>query len=98
MYLTPDAITGVPFWTAMGFCGMGEYSPENQMEIFEKAVQIDLSDEWILKPLSSEAAAEMVNWIYEAPYDVYSFQGDQDDNLLDEATWGTEQFLSLIHI
>lgn len=92
MYLTPDAVTGVPFWTAMEFQGTGEYSPENQMEIFEKAVRMDLGDGWILQPLSGKAAAEMANWAYEAPYDAYSFKGDQDDYLLDESTWGTEQF------
>lgn len=92
MYLTPDAVTGVPFWTAMEFQGTGEYSPENQMEIFEKEVQMDLGDGWILQPLSGKAAAEMANWAYEAPYDAYSFKGDQDDYLLDESTWGTEQF------
>ncbi|MGN1025694.1 MAG: GNAT family N-acetyltransferase, partial [Faecousia sp.] len=92
MYLTPDAVTGVPFWTAMEFQGTGEYSPENQMVIFEKAVRMDLGDGWILQPLSGKAAAEMANWAYEAPYDAYSFKGDQDDYLLDESTWGTEQF------
>lgn len=92
MYLTPDAVTGVPFWTAVGFHSTGEYSPENQMEIFEKTVQMDISDGWILQPLSGKAAAEMANWAYEVPYDAYSFKGDQDDYLLDESTWGTEQF------
>ena len=38
MYLTADPVTGVPFWTAMGFQKTDEISPENQQEIMERAV------------------------------------------------------------
>jgi len=46
----------------------------------------------ILKPLTLEIAQEISQWEYEAPYDAYSFKGTSDAYLLDEATWGTEQF------
>lgn len=45
-----------------------------------------------LQPLAEFTAGQIANWKYEAPYDAYSFKGDQDDYLLDESTWGTEQF------
>lgn len=38
MYLTPDSITGVPFWKAMGFEGTREISPVSNSEIYEKEV------------------------------------------------------------
>ena len=44
MYLTPDAVTGVPFWIAMGFHRTGEYSTDNQMEVYEKALRCDCAD------------------------------------------------------
>lgn len=40
MYLTADPVTGKPFWTAQGFVGKGESSPENGLEILEKAVPV----------------------------------------------------------
>ena len=36
IYLTADPVTGKPFWLAMGYTGIGERSPDNQQEIFEK--------------------------------------------------------------
>lgn len=92
MYLTPDAVTGVPFWTAMGFHRTGEYSPENGMEIYEKALRRDSVDGWKLKTMNKAAAMKISNWEYEKPYDVYSFKGHSDDYLLDESIWRTEQF------
>ena len=45
-----------------------------------------------LKPLCKDIVAEMSQWVYEAPYDEYSSKGHEDEYLLDESTWGTEQF------
>lgn len=39
MYLTADPVTGKPFWEAMGFENIGQKSPENGQDIFEKAVR-----------------------------------------------------------
>ena len=39
MHLTADPVTGKPFWTAMGFTSIGENSPENGQEIFEKNIE-----------------------------------------------------------
>ncbi|MDR0288012.1 MAG: GNAT family N-acetyltransferase [Clostridiales bacterium] len=38
MYLNADAVTGVPFWTAMGFAATGEISPDNHMVIYERSI------------------------------------------------------------
>ena len=38
MYLTTEPGGGKAFWEAMGFRGVGEVSPENGMEIYEKDV------------------------------------------------------------
>lgn len=39
LYLTPDPVTGVPFWIALGFEKTGEISPENNMDIYEKHLE-----------------------------------------------------------
>ncbi len=46
----------------------------------------------VLKPLTLDTAHIIAQWEYEAPYDAYSFKGSPNDYLLDETTWGTEQF------
>lgn len=38
MYLTADPVTGKPFWEALGFVSTGERSPENQEDMYEKAM------------------------------------------------------------
>ncbi len=45
-----------------------------------------------LKPLTKETVKEIAQWEYESPYDAYSYKGHSDEYLLDESTWGTEQF------
>jgi serine/threonine-protein kinase len=39
MYLTPDNVTGVPFWTAMGFTETDEINTDNGMKVWVKAVE-----------------------------------------------------------
>ena len=46
----------------------------------------------ILKPMNEEAAKIIKEWEYPKPYDVYSFKGKKNGYLLDEKTWGIEQF------
>ena len=46
----------------------------------------------LLEPLTKDTAKEIAQWEYEAPYDAYSFKGHDDEYLMDESTWGTEQF------
>lgn len=43
-------------------------------------------------PLDREKAIEISNWEYPAPYEAYSFKGHPNGWLMNEATWGTEQF------
>lgn len=38
IYLTPDGITGEPFWSAMGFTNSGKTDPDNKMPIYIKNV------------------------------------------------------------
>lgn len=45
-----------------------------------------------LEPLTTVTALEIAQWKYEAPYDAYSIKGHRDGYLMDESTWGTEQF------
>ena len=39
-YLTSDPVTGKPFWEAMGYVDSGEISPENQLSIYEKKINV----------------------------------------------------------
>lgn len=36
LYLTPDGVTGKPFWKAVGFIDSGKIDPDNKMEIYIK--------------------------------------------------------------
>lgn len=45
-----------------------------------------------LEPLTKEIAEKMAQWEYEAPFEAYSIKGHHDEYLMDEYTWGTEQF------
>ncbi len=38
VYLTSDPVTGIPFWISMGYEHLGEISPENNQQIFEKCL------------------------------------------------------------
>lgn len=38
IYLCPDAVTGVPFWSAMGFSESGKYDPDAKKPIYIKAL------------------------------------------------------------
>ncbi len=92
MYLTADPVTGKPFWEAMGFVNTGEQSPENKLDIYEKDVSCPTFENGKLLPLSKETAAQISQWEYEAPYEAYSIKGHHDEYLMDESTWGREQF------
>lgn len=46
----------------------------------------------VLKSLIKETATEISNWEYESPYVTYSFKGHPSGWLMDETTWGKEQF------
>lgn len=52
-------------------------------------------DECTLQGLAYETATKISQWKYEKPYDVYNFYGTPDGYLLNEDTWGTEQFCLL---
>lgn len=36
LYICPDAITGVPFWNAMGFADSGKFDPDDRKPIYIK--------------------------------------------------------------
>ena len=38
MYVCPDAVTGVPFWKAMGFSDSGKIDPDDKKPIYIKAI------------------------------------------------------------
>jgi len=38
LWLTSDPVTGRAFWPSVGFCGSGEVSDENGLEIYEKNI------------------------------------------------------------
>ena len=44
------------------------------------------------EPLTKEIIHEISHREYEEPYGAYSFKGHHDEYLLDESTWGIEQF------
>lgn len=91
MYICPDAVTGEPFWKANGYEDSGKIDPDEQKPIYIKQVQPDFANGCLI-PLVSDIANEIAQWEYEAPYEAYSFKGCPNEYLLDESTWGVEQF------
>lgn len=51
MYLCPDSVTGVPFWTAMGFQDSGKIDPDDKKPIYTKSI-----DRYITVDASIESA------------------------------------------
>lgn len=50
----------------------------------------------ILKALTKEVANEISGWEYESPYEGYSYKGHSNHWLMNEATWGMEQFYLVV--
>lgn len=38
MYICPDAVTGIPFWKAMGFSDSGKIDPDDMKPIYTKTI------------------------------------------------------------
>lgn len=45
IYLTPDGVTGEPFWKAVGFTDSGKVDPDNKMHIYIKEVNLMIGNE-----------------------------------------------------
>ena len=93
MYICPDSVTGEPFWKSNGYVDSGIIDPDDKKPIYIKEIadQIDFTNCQMI-PLTQETAIKISQWEYESPYEVYNFKGHPDDWLMDESTWGTEQF------
>lgn len=93
MYICPDSVTGEPFWKANGYADSGKIDPDDKKPIYIKELSglLDFSNCQMV-PLTQSTVAEICQWEYEKPYDVYSFRNHPNRYLLDESTWGTEQF------
>jgi len=39
LYLTPDLVSGIPFWVAMGFCDSGKIDPDNKLPVYIKNIK-----------------------------------------------------------
>lgn len=92
MYICPDAI-GVPFWKANGYMDSGKIDPDARKPIYIKeiAVPADFTNSRMIA-LTKDTAAQISQWEYEKPFDVYNFKGRPNGYLMDASTWGTEQF------
>lgn len=63
LYLTPDGVTGEPFWKAMGFTDSRKIDPDNKMPIYIKEEDLMLENE-----LESLYDATPVNGKYDAGF------------------------------
>jgi len=93
MYICPDSVTGEPFWKSNGYTDSGKIDPDDKKPIYIKEISrpIDFTNCQMI-PLTQNAASEISQWEYEKPYDAYNFKDHPNGYLLDESTWGTEQF------
>ena len=93
MYICPDAVTGEPFWASNDYTDSGKIDPDDKKPIYIKELtnMIDYTNCQLI-PLNQRTSAEICQWEYEKPYDVYNFKGHPNRYLFDQSTWGTEQF------
>lgn len=49
-------------------------------------------DDCVLIPLTAATAEIISKWEYSKPYDIYNFKGHPNGYLMDEKTWGVEQY------
>ena len=87
MYICPDAITGVPFWKANGYMDSGKIDPDARKPIYIKeiAVPADFTNSRMIA-LTKDTAAQISQWEYEKPFDVYNFKGRPNGYLMDAST------------
>ena len=67
---TAGLVSGKPFWEALGFVNIGEKSPENKQDIYEKDVVYPDFDSGEQLPLSKEAVAlisQTYDWSIRTP-------------------------------
>lgn len=86
MYICPDAI-GVPFWKANGYMDSGKIDPDARKPIYIKeiAVPADFTNSRMIA-LTKDTAAQISQWEYEKPFDVYNFKGRPNGYLMDAST------------
>ncbi len=93
MYICPDSVTGEPFWKFNGYTDSGKIDPDDKKPIYIKEIT-----EWIdfencqMIPLTRNAALAISQWEYDKPYDAYNFKDHPNGYLMNESTWGKEQF------
>ena len=68
IYLTPDGVTGEPFWKAVGFTDSGKIDPDNKMPIYIKEGDLrfgnDLKSMYKAVPVSGKNDAGLVTRFY----------------------------------
>lgn len=68
IYLTPDGVTGEPFWKALGFTDSGKIDPDNKMPIYIKKVELMHENELKLlykaTPVNVKEDASLVTRFY----------------------------------
>ena len=64
IYLTPDDVTGEPFWKAVGFTDSGKIDPDNKMPIYIKEVEKELGSLYEAVPVNDKEDAGLVTRFY----------------------------------
>ena len=59
IYLTPDGVTGEPFWRAVGFTDSGKIDPDNKMPIYIKDIDHEIITITVSDYLSVELAEKI---------------------------------------
>lgn len=59
IYLTPDGVTGEPFWRAVGFTDSGKIDPDNKMPIYIKDIEHEIITITVSDYLSVELAGKI---------------------------------------
>ena len=90
MYLCPDSVTGVPFWTAMGFQDSGKLGPDDRKTIYTKSIDRYTTVNATIE--SAEAVCDLYNRNIDALHGS-SIPLDEWKNLLSVGDPDEEHFL-----
>lgn len=64
IYLTPDSVTGVPFWTALGFANSGKFDPDDKKYIYIKDVSAT-ADVYSAIPVTGKDGIAFIAAVYD---------------------------------
>lgn len=76
IYLTPDSVTGVPFWTALGFANSGKFDPDDKKYIYIRDI-CETAAEYSAAPVQTQADIAFIAGVYNDDKNIEALHGER---------------------